>query len=468
MAQPILVVAKLRRPAISPRALSRPELIARLNVGLAAGRPLTLIAAPAGYGKTTLAVQWAAQANNPVAWLSLDEADDDPLRFCTYLVAALQTAAPFVGAELTAVLAAAQLPPPPTLAATLLNDLAAADSAPLLCILDDFHVIQDSFILAVLEKLLTHQPIGLHLALTTREDPALPLTRLRARNQLTEVRAADLRFSQKEATALLRDGMGLALTDSDLARLTERTEGWVAGLHLAGLSLQGRSDPSTFVETFSGSHRFVLSYLTEEVLARQPDDVQEFLLQTSILDRLTGDLCDAVTGRRDSAALLERLFAANLFLIPEDDEARWYRYHRLFAQLLQSRLRRHSPEQMAELHRRAGQWHAAHNSPVAAIDHALAADDQRWAVELLERSAWTLLNQGYARKLEAWWNALPPEHRSRSLRLMLDFGWMRLLRGALEQVEPLLEQAEASLSVGDPVEQVAGRAEWLALRANWL
>ncbi len=466
--QPHLVVARLRRPIAPARAVARPGLIARLNEGLAAGRLLTLIAAPAGYGKTTLAVQWAAQVNHPVAWLSLDEADDDPLRFCTYFVAALQTAAPSLGAELTPVLAAGQPPPPAALAAALLNDLAAVEAGPILCILDDFHAIQDPFILALLENLLMHPPTGLHLALVTREDPALPLARLRARNQLTEVRAADLRFSQAEAAALLRDGMGLSLTDPDLAHLAERTEGWVAGLHLAGLSLQGRSDPSTFVQTLSGSHRFILSYLTEEVLARQPGDVQEFLLQTSILDRLTGDLCDAVTGRRNSAALLERLFTANLFLISEDDEARWYRYHRLFAGLLQSQLRRRSPEQMAELHRRAGLWHAAHNSPATAIDHALAAGDYRRVVEWLERSAWALLNQGYARKLEAWWNALPPEHRSRSLRLTLDFGWMRLLRGALEQVEPLLEQAEASLTVGDSDEQVAGRSEWLALRANWL
>lgn len=266
-----LVVAKLRRPIAPPRAVARPRLIARLNEGLAAGRPLTLIAAPAGYGKTMLAVQWAAQVNHPVAWLSLDEADDDPLLFCTYFVAALQTAAPSVGAELAPVLASGRPPPPSVLAAALLNDLAAAGAAPILCILDDFHVIQDPFILTLLESLLMHRPTGLHLALATREDPALPLARLRARNQLTEVRAADLRFSQAEAATLLRDGMGLSLTDPELARLAERTEGWVAGLHLAGLSLQGRSDPSTFIQTLSGSHRFILSYLTEEVLARRPD-----------------------------------------------------------------------------------------------------------------------------------------------------------------------------------------------------
>lgn len=473
--QPLLLAAKLRRPAVPRHAVPRPALIARLNDGLAASRPLTLIAAPAGYGKTTLAAEWAAQVDGPVAWLALDEADDDPLRFFTCFLAALQTAAPTVGAELTPVLAAGQLPPPDALSATILNDLDAALTsrpqgfgASLLCVLDDFHCIQDGTILAVLQRLLAHPPAGLHLALVTREDPALPLARLRARGQLTEVRAADLRFTPAEVAALLRDRMGLALADPDLGRLAERTEGWAAGLQLAGLSMQGRPDPAAFVETLSGSHRFILGYLTEEVLARQPADVQEFLLQTSILAQLSGDLCDAVTGRSDSASLLERLLAANLFLIPQDDEGRWYRYHRLFAELLQGQLRRGSPERMAELHRRASRWYAAHDLPAAAIDHALAAGDHSQVVALLEAHAWALLNRGYARKLEEWLGALPAEWRAHSARLSLDFGWMRLLRGALDQVEPLLVQAEAALVAGDPAGQAARQAECLALRANWL
>lgn len=295
---PALLTAKFRRPAPPRHGVPRPALLARLNDGLAAGRPLTLIAAPAGYGKTTLAAQWAAQLPQPVAWLALDEADDDPLRFSTYLVAALQEADPAIGAELIPVLRAGQLPPPNALATTLLNDLTAGEPAgprPLVCVLDDCHVIQDPAILAVLQGLLAHPAAGLHLCLVTREDPALPLARLRGRGQLTEVRAADLRFAEAEAAAFLRTGLGLALSDADLARLAERTEGWAAGLQLAGLSLQGCADPSAFVATLSGSHRFILSYLTEEVLARQPAAVQEFLLQTSILERLCGELCDAVT-----------------------------------------------------------------------------------------------------------------------------------------------------------------------------
>ena len=356
---PPLLAAKFHRPIASRHQVARPALLARLNAGLAAGHPLTLIAAPAGYGKTTLAAQWAAQLDQPVTWLALEEADDDPLRFCTYLVAALQRVHPAIGAELLPALLAGQLPPQAALVATLLNDLDAARTLnpsglrrpegfgdPLVCVLDDFHAIQDPAILAVLQSLLAHRPSGLHLALVTREDPALPLARLRARDQLTEVRAADLRFDQAETAAFLRDGMGLALSEADLARLAARTEGWAAGLQLAGLSLQGRADPAAFVETLSGSHRFILGYLTEEVLARQPAAVQQFLLDTSILARLSGDLCDAVTGLTGSATLLERLLAANLFLVPLDDEGRWYRYHHLFAELLQGQLRRGDGERL--------------------------------------------------------------------------------------------------------------------------
>lgn len=470
--QPALLATKFHRPTPPRHAVPRPALVDRLNDGLAAARPLTLIAAPAGYGKTTLAAQWVAQVVCPVAWLSLDEADDDLLRFCTCFLAALQTVAPTVGAGLLPVLRAGQLPPPSVLAAAILNDMADVNAAPrpvsLLCVLDDFHAIQEPAILALLQGLLAHQPTGLHLALVTREDPALPLARLRARDQLTEVRAADLRFAQAEVAAFLRDGMGLALADPDLVRLTERTEGWPAGLQLAGLSMQGRSDPAAFVATLNGSHRFILSYLTEEVLARQPASVQEFLLQTSILEQLSADLCDAVTGRSDSAVQMERLLAANLFLIPQDDEGRWHRYHRLFADLLQGQLRRRGPDQMAELHRRASQWHEAHALPAAAIDHALAAGDHGRVVDLLEEHAWMLLNRGHARKLEEWLSSLPPYWRSHSPRLLLDYGWMRLVRGALNQVEPLLAQADTALGASDPAGQVAWQAECLALRANWL
>ena len=450
-AQPLLLAAKFHRPAAPRHQVARPALVARLNVGLAANHPLTLIAAPAGYGKTTLAAQWAAQLDMPVTWLALDEADDDPLRFFTYFLAALQEVNAAIGAELSPALHTGQLPPQAVLVTTLLNDLDFAFAAnpsgrELVCVLDDFHAIQDPAIFGVLQGLLAHQPTGLHLALVTREDPALPLARLRARDQLTEVRAADLRFDEVETATFLRAGMGLALSDPDLARLAQRTEGWAAGLQLAGLSLQGRADPAAFVETLSRSHRFILSYLTEEVLTRQPAGVQEFLLDTSILARLNGDLCDAVNGMTGSATLLERLLAANLFLIPLDDEGRWYRYHHLFAELLQSQLRRGDRERAAELHRRASHWHAGHAMPVEAIGHALAAGDYGRAVELLEVNGWALLNQGYARTMGEWLDRLPEEWRGQSPRISLDFAWMHLLRGSLDQAGPRLAQAEAAFA----------------------
>ncbi len=506
--QPTLLTAKFHRPAAPRRAVPRPALTVRLNDGLAAGRPLTLIAAPAGYGKTPLAAAWAGQLDRPVAWLALDEADDDPLRFFAYFVAALQQVAPAVGAALTPALRAGQLPSPDVLVTTLLNDLAAA--APMVCVLDDFHVLQDRAIMGVLGDLLAHPSAGLHLVLVTREDPPLPLARLRARDQLTEVRAADLRFDEAEIAALLRDGMGLPLSAPDVARLAERTEGWAAGLQLVGLSLQGRPDASAFIQSLSGTHRFILDYLTEEVLARQPAEVQAFLLRTSILAQLTAELCDAVTsppspglrpppppfpephyaqergegvGGSGARSILDYLERANIFLIPLDDEGRWYRYHHLFAELLQAQLRRMRPEEVAGLHARASRWYEAHDMPAEAIGHALAAAEHDRVVALLERHGWALLNRGYARTLEGWLSALPAGLRDRSPRLSLDFGWMHLLRGNLPQVAPHLAQAEAAAHVpGTPAppaepgqaseipdtSTAAWRSECLALRANLL
>ncbi len=469
---PPLLAAKFHRPASPLGLVPRPVLVARLNDGLAAGRPLTLIAAPAGYGKTTLAAQWTAQLDRPLTWLALDEADDDPLRFCTYFVAALQRVHPAIGAELLPALLAGQLPPQAALAATLLNDLDAAlainpSGLGLICVLDDFHAVQDPAILGLMQDLLAHPLAGLHLALVTREDPALPLGRLRARAQLTEVRAADLRFDQAETAAFLRDSMGLALSEADLARLAARTEGWAAGLQLAGLSLQGRADPSAFVETLSGTHRFILGYLTEEVLARQPAAVQQFLLDTSILARLSGDLCDAVAGRSDSADLLERLLAANLFVVPLDDEGRWYRYHHLFADLLQHRLRRECAACLPELHRRASLWHEGRDMPAASIEHALAAGDYPRAVALLEKYRWRLLTQGHSRALSQWVQALPAALRNSSPKLNTGIVWGQILHGDYRQAGPYLAAAQSALEALPPDNAAARglQADLLALQS---
>jgi len=467
-AKPVLLTAKFFRPALPPQQVARTQLVAQLDAGLNAHHPLALISASAGYGKSTLAAEWLAQVERPAAWLSLEEADDEPLRFFSYFVAALQRVAVKVGTELAPALDAGQLPPQDVIIATLVNDLVIAGATCVLA-LDDFQWIQDPTILAVLEGLLTHHPPGFHLLIITREDPALPLARWRANNRLTEIRAADLRFNSEETAEFLCQGMELDLSGQDLARLAERTEGWAAGLQLAAVALRSlpsspeRGDPSTFVQSLGGSHRFILSYLTEEVLKRQPPEVQAFLLQTSILARLTGALCDALTDRSDGAAQLESLLAANLFLIPLDDEGHWYRYHHLFADLLQTHLRHTHPQWVTEMHRRASHWFEAHDLPVEALEHALSAGDFERVMDLLEVYIWQLLVQGYVRRIEAWMQAIPDGQCPASPRVNLGLAWLYLLRGDFGQVASHWQQAAAALADSPEAEL---QAECLALQAN--
>ncbi len=466
---PALLTTKFFPPVRPQHAVARPQLVAHLQAGLAAGHPLTLVAAPAGYGKSTLAADWLADSGRPTTWLSLGEADDDPRRFFIYFIAALQRVDPAIGADLFPTLQAGQLPPSDVLLTTLVNDLLAVAS-PCLCVLDDFQAIQDPAIMAVLHGLVAQPATGLHLVLLTREDPALPLARLRARDQLTEVRAADLRFGDAEVAAFLCDRMGLSLSASDLAGLTERTEGWPAGVQLAGLALQRSHDPAAFVASLSGSHRFILGYLTEEVLKAQPHETQDFLRQTSVLTQLSPGLCDALTGRSDSATRLASLLAANLFLIPLDETGQWYRYHHLFADLLRSELQRIDPALIPVLHARASRWYESEGRPVEAIEHALAAAETGRVIDLLERYGWTLINQGQVRILETWRQALPAEARAASPRISLDLAWMALLRGDFSQVVPFLSQAEEVLGTLDPAAPAtfALQAECLALRSNLL
>jgi LuxR family transcriptional regulator, maltose regulon positive regulatory protein len=392
---PNLLAMKLHQPAPPPRRVERARLIEHLNAGLQAGRQVTLLSAPAGFGKTVCASEWLENIDLPTAWLSLDAADDEPGRFFSYLVAALQSIDPRLGAEIDGALRSGALPPAEVISTALINDLLAF-SGRLLLAIDDFHHIQDRAIYQVFEQLVSTQPPGLHLVLLTREDPTLPLARLRANNRLTELRAADLSFTRPEVDRFLNHVLGLSLSELDTAALAERTEGWIAGLQLAGLSLRDRTDPSLFIANLSGSHRFILNYLTEEVLSQQPQDIQQFLLQTAILERLNGDLCNAVSGRTDSHTLLETLFNANLFLIALDDESHWYRYHHLFAGLLGERHKALPSEERAELHRRASQWYAGAAAQRAylhpneraafagdAIQHALAANDYASALQLI-------------------------------------------------------------------------------------
>ena len=335
MPTPVLST-KLYIPSPRPNAVLRTRLIGRLNAGL--HHRLTLISAPAGFGKTTLVSSWIAASGRPAAWLSLDDTDNDPARFLAYLTAALQTLEPKIGNGLLAASQSPQAPLLETLLPILLNDLATLHTQAML-ILDDYHVIDTRSVDQALTFLVEHLPPQIHLVIATREDPPLPLARLRARGHLTELRAADLRFSSDEAAGFLNEVMGLKLSATDIATLEDRTEGWIAGLQLAALSMQNRQDVSSFIQAFAGGHRYILDYLLDEVLQHQPEEIRNFLLQTAILDQLYGPLCDAVTGQSGSGARLEALHRGNFFIVPLDDTRHWYRYHHLFGDVLAAQLR---------------------------------------------------------------------------------------------------------------------------------
>ena len=344
MTTPILAT-KLHIPPRRPNVVPRPRLIQRLNEGLS--RKLTLVSAPAGFGKSTLVSEWITDCDRPAAWLSLDEEHNAPPRFLAYLVAALQTIAPEIGGSVQSMFQSSQPPAIETILTALLNEIATIPDNFIL-VLDDYHVIEAPAVDVALAFLIQHLPPQMHLIIATREDPQLPLARLRACGQLTELRATDLRFTSAEAAEFLNQVMGLGLSAEEIAALENRTEGWIAGLHLAALSMQRSEDITDFIQSFTGSHRFVLDYLVEEVLHQQPESVQTFLLQTSILDRLCGLLCDAVTmdpsaAGQETLAYLER---ANLFIVPLDNERRWYRYHHLFAGFLRQRQRLHQQGQI--------------------------------------------------------------------------------------------------------------------------
>jgi LuxR family maltose regulon positive regulatory protein len=469
----ILLATKLHQPSPPAKRVLRPQLIQRLDEGLAAGRQITLVSAPAGFGKTTCVSEWLQTLDDwPVAWLSLDPADDDPGRFFTYLVAVLQKVDQNLGVEIAGILNAGQLPPAEILSTTLINDILDLNQRFLL-VLDDFQVIQDAIILQIIEALVDNLPDVLYLVLLTREDPSLPLARLRANNQLAEIRAADLRFSPSEAKQFFNQVIGLTLSSQDVNNLVQRTEGWVAGLHLAGLSMRNRTDPSSFIANLSGRQRFILNYLVEEVLSRQPQQIQEFLLQTSILDKLSGDLCNQVTGRTDSHVLLERLFNANLFLIPLDEEGLWYRYHQLFVDLLRDRQERLMEADSAELHRRASHWYAGNGRISEAIQHALAARDYGVAVQWIEKHAMDMLMQWHVKTVEGWMQSIPADWVAQSPRANLSFAWMHLMRANHEQAFPYLERLQTLFADPQLRDQIAREdpeleAKWLALQAMLL
>jgi LuxR family maltose regulon positive regulatory protein len=378
----VLLATKLHVPPTRPGFVARPRLVDRLAP--THGGELTLVCAPAGFGKTALLADWARRDRRPVAWLSLDEGDNDPARFWRHVAAALDPVHPGVAQQVDALLQGLQPTSFEAVVTTLVNELAGVAEEVVL-VLDDYHLIQAPAVHESVGFLLEHLPAQLRLVLASRADPPLPLARLRARGQLVELREHDLRFTPWEAAELLHAAVGPELPEAAVAALTDRTEGWAAGLQLAALSLQGRGDIAAFVEGFSGSHRYVLDYLTAEVLDRQPEQLRTFLLETSILERLSGPLCDAVTGRRDGQALLEQVERANLFLQPLDEERRWWRYHQLFADLLRARLHQQRPERVPELHRAAAAWFETHGLAEEAVRHALAAGEAAWVARLMER-----------------------------------------------------------------------------------
>jgi LuxR family maltose regulon positive regulatory protein len=447
----LILATKLYTPPPRPNGVPRPRLIERLNAGL--HRKLTLLSAPAGFGKTTLLSAWVAGCDRRVAWLSLDAADSDPTRFLTYLVAAVRTIAPNIGEGVLGMLHSAQPPPTESILTALLNELTPIAGNCVL-VLDDYHLIEAPPVDRALTFLLEHLPPQLHLVLATREDPPLPLARLRARDQLTELRAADLRFTPAEAAGFLTQAMGLDLAADDIAALETRTEGWIAGLQLAALSLQGHPDATRFVQSFTGSHHFVLDYLVAEVLGQQPARIQTFLLRTAILDRLCGPLCDAVlqTPVASGAETLEYLERANLFIVPLDHERRWYRYHHLFADLLRKRLPRSSPastgdavEEVTELHRRASQWYEDQGLELEAFQHAAAANDIERAERLIEGAGVPLHFRGAGAPVRHWLESLPAAVLNARPALWVTYASALMMTGQHTAVEQKLQAAEAAL-----------------------
>ncbi len=403
-----LLESKLHIPARRPGAVARPRLNERLSG--AARSSLTVLSAPAGFGKTTLLTEWLAAESAggaTVAWVSLDQRDNEPTVFWTYVVAALQSAAEGVGPGALSVLQSSQ-PSTDAALAVLLNDLhAIADD--ILLVLDDYHLIESAEIYDGMAFLLEHLPPRLHVVLATRSDPALSMARLRGRGELVEVRAADLRFTAEESAAYLNGSMGLGLTGDDVAALDGRTEGWIAALQLAALSMQGRGDASAFIAGFAGDDRYIVDYLAEEVLGRQPAEVRDFLLKTSVLDRLTGPLCDAVTGREGGRATLVSLERANLFLVPLDGRREWYRYHHLFADVLQAHLLEELADEVPALHSRACAWYEQNGALSEAIEHALQSGDLARAANLMELTIPAIRRDRREAEFARWVGILPDE-----------------------------------------------------------
>lgn len=455
-----LIATKLHVPRVRARRVARPHLISRLN----AERPFILISAPPGFGKTTLLAEWLAQTDRAVCWLSLDEHDNDPARFLHYLIGALRKADESIGATTYPLLGSPELPPADVIMAPLLNDLAAL-TKPALLVLDDYHVIADMRVHQLIVQLVEFLPDALQIAIATRVDPPLPLPRLRVRGQLTEVRSADLRFTAEQAAAFLNEVMGLALTPDLIDALEARTEGWIAGLQLAALSLQEADDAQAFMQAFEGNDRHVMDYLADEVLSRQSETVRRFLLHTSLLDRLCGPVCDAVLAddAGDSAAMLEQLDRANLFIVPLDNRREWYRYHHLFGSLLRHRLTREHAALVPQLHRRAAQWFGAQDLIEEAINHALAARDYALTAELLDNAGERLRLQSTISlpTLLGWLQALPLDILRQRPNLHFFIARNLSILGRIEDAQRVLDEVAETLTHRDPNDALTRRVAGL-------
>ena len=463
-----LVETKLLLPQPRGDAVARPRLTELLDQGRE--RRLTLVSAPAGFGKTMLLAKGLTQPTGqrrPVAWVSLEEDDSQPARFWTYLVTAIQRALPEVGDGALALLATGQ-PSLDGVVATLINELATT-ATELDLVLDDYHLVDSPDLQPSVAYLLEHLPPHVHMLISTRVDPALPLARLRARGELVEIRAADLRFTLAEVATYFNEVAALELTTRDIAALETRTEGWVAALQLAALSLRGRSEPAAFIAAFAGDDRYIVDYLVEEVLSRQPQPVRDFLLQTCILDRLSGPLCAAVTGNAESQEMLEHLDRANLFLVPLDDTRRWYRYHHLFAEVLQTHVLEGRGEDVADLHRRASQWYDQAGEPAAAVGHALASGDIERAADLAELSVRALQRDRQEATMVSWLALFPDDVVQARPVLALGFIAALMSNGQFTGVAERLRDLEQRLPEPQPDGQpgepppgttVADRAEW--------
>lgn len=448
---PISILAtKVYVPQPRLKIVLRPRLIDLLNQGLSLGRKLTLISAPAGFGKTTLVSEWIADCGRPATWLSIDEGDSDLTRFLTYLISALQTIHAGIGSEALGGVQTSQPPPIESILTTLLNEISTIPNEFIL-VLDDYHLIDARVVDNALTFLLEHLPPQMHLVITTREDPNLPLARFRVRNQLTELRITDLRFTPSEAAEFLNQVMGLSLSAEDIAVLETRVEGWIAGLQLAALSLQSHQDIHGFIQAFAGDHRYIVDYLVEEVLQSQPEATRNFLLQTSILDRLNGPLCDAVTAQLESKAKLETLQRGNFFLIPLDDKRDWYRYHHLFADVLRMHLIAEHPDLMPVLHMRASEWFEQNGSTADAIRHALAAKDFERAAELIERALPFMRQSRQESTLLGWLKALPDELFQNHPVLNVNYAGTLMQNGQFDGVESRLQDVEQWLATPEDI-----------------